>query len=633
MVVPIRNLFRNSTEDLRNKLKCSIDLEYDDGIVKSKPQEAIIMTHILLILPKEQKILSKYHITNYYTNGFFTKSSINKCFEVILEDLVRTNEKYRNRENLKEIYSFMFQINNNIYNYIACKEHKYVTGIHIQDLLDIQMDKKLLKSIDDAKRKPSPNSINKTYEVLEEVIKNNRNNTIAKYYLSGTVNANQIKQLLGSRGYITELNNALFKYPVTSSFTLGMQNLYDLAIESRAGAKALYLSNKAVQDTEYFARELQLITMSLERLVDTDCGSTNYLEWFIKDKDDLERLLGKFLDNGNPITKDDKHLINTLVRIRTPLNCKLPKPNEICTKCFGELAYTIATHSNIGHFCSTIVTQKLTQSILSTKHLATSATSGNFNITEGLNGLIQYKNGNLYFNSKTDTKRNKIIMKIVQDEFKQLTVLRTIENIKNISVSNLSKLYNINICINNKEYILTQKETNKYVSLSHSMLNYILENYSEIDITKDILEINLNKYIQEHYTEPFIVIPNIEYNFLSLSRSIKSLIRTIDTEKTTPEQILQELYNLVNSKLNVNLAILEVIITSLQCNTKDNFNISKDPNNKQIVKSTAIIKRRSLSAAYDWEKVIDNVLSPYSYYRKGIQSHPLDSMIIKSISI
>lgn len=633
MVVPVRNLIRHNSEELRNKLKCSITIEYDDAEVKSKPQEAILMSMILKIIPNNNQILSKYHITNYYTNNFFTKSSINKCFEVILEDIVRSDNRYINRENLKPIYKRMFQINNDIYNTIACKEHRFVTGIHIQDLLDIQMDKRLLKSIDNAKRKPSPNSINKTYEVLEEVIKDNRDNTISKYYLSGTVNANQIKQLLGSRGYITELNNALFKYPVTSSFTLGMQSLYDLAIESRAGAKALYLSNKAVQDTEYFARELQLITMSLERLVDTDCGSTNYLEWFIKDKDDLERLLGKYLDTGNPITKDDTHLINNIVKLRTPLTCNLPNPSEICSKCFGELAYTIATHSNIGHFCSTIVTQKLTQSILSTKHLATSATGANFNIKEELKGLITYRNNNLFFNSKIDTKKLNVVMKIVQDEFKQLTVLRTIENIKNISVSNLSKLYNVNIVINNKEYILTQKETNKYVSLSHSMLFYILDNYSEIDITKDVLEINLNKYIQELYTEPFMVIPNIEYNFLSLSRSIKSLIRTIDTEKTTPEQVLQELYNLVNSKLNVNLAILEVIVTALQCNTKDNFNISKDVNNKQIVKSTAIIKRRSMSAAYDWEKVIDNVLSPFSYYRKGIQSHPLDSMIIPNISI
>lgn len=633
--VKVDKLLYLDKRDLIDKLTSNINLVYHDGVVVSKPQETIMMAYILSVLRDTNiPLLMEYHITNFYNNGLFSKDTINKCFEMIVKRLVEHNPEYQDRKKLAGVYKQIFQINNDIYNDIACKQLRSVSSIHICDLLELQLQDDLLEALFQARQKPSIDTINNTYAVLDNVINRLKYNTVSKYYLSGTVNANQIKQLLGSRGYITELNNAIFPKPVVSSFTLGMNSLYELAIESRAGAKALHLSNKAVQETEYFARELQLLTMSLERLVDADCfkeyGEGEYLEWMINNENDLSLLQGKWLDNDTVISKDDHHLINNVVKLRTVLNCRLPNPQEICTKCFGTLAYTIATHSNIGHFCATVVTQKLTQSILSTKHLSSSAIGNGIQLTADLDNLFHVRNNNTYIRASVNPSKTKICLKIPQSEFKQLSILRNVSNIEKVNPINISRIYNLGVTINGEEYMLFKPARNRYVSLSHSMLFYLLDIYTELDLATDYYEINLDRFITERHGEPIVVIPNMEYNFLSLSKAIKSVFRNLDPEKHIPENVLQEVYNLVNSKLSVNLSILETIVAAFQCRQQD-YVLSRDPNNRRMVKSTAIIRNRSLSAAYDWEKVLENTLSPFSFYRTGVLPHPLDSIIIPSI--
>ena len=633
--VKVDKLLYLDKQELMDRLTSNINLVYHDGVVVSKPQETIMMAYILSVLrDTKTPLLVEYHITNFYNNGLFSKDTINKCYEVIVKRLVEHNPEYQDRKKLAGIYKQIFQINNDIYNNIACKQLRSVSSIHICDLLELQLQDDLLEALFQARQKPSIDTINNTYVVLDNVINRLRNNTVSKYYLSGTVNANQIKQLLGSRGYITELNNAIFPKPVVSSFTLGMNTLYELAIESRAGAKALHLSNKAVQETEYFARELQLLTMSLERLVDTDCfkeyGEGEYLEWMINNENDLSLLQGKWLDNDTVISKDDHHLINNVVKLRSVLNCRLPNPQEVCTKCFGTLAYTIATHSNIGHFCATVVTQKLTQSILSTKHLSSSAIGNSIQITSDLDNLFHVRNNNTYIRASVNPNKTKISLRILQSEFKQLSVLRNVSNLEKVNPINISRIYNLGVIVNGEEYMLFKPTRNRYVSLSHPMLFYLLDIYKELDLTTDYCDIDLSRFISERHGEPIIVIPNMEYNFLSLSKAIKSVFRNLDPEKHIPENVLQEVYNLVNSKLNVNLSILETIVAAFQCRQQD-YVLSRDPKNRRMVKSTAIIRNRSLSAAYDWEKVLENTLSPFSFYRTGVLPHPLDSIIIPSI--
>jgi len=398
--VPVRNFLDFKPLDLLNGLRVNHKVIFEDNVIADMSYKEIIMNRYiwdLITLVPEIAIVSKYNITEHYTNGMYTSKSINKCFEVILKDMINNilipgnNIKF-----LEEIYKHMYVITNAIYNEVVYDNLDYATSININDLLDIQMDPELISAMKEVDLKKDIDSINRTYEILDRNIRHDpklRDNDIAKAYISGQVNPNQIKQVLASRGYVTEIDGSIFKYPIASSFTLGMKDMYDMAIESRSGAKALHLSNKAIQDSEYFARELQLVTMVVEKLEHVDCGNNDYIDWYVRPgsdtisgKSDLSNMVGKRYLNEKGIeeyiTNDHKFLIGTTVKLRSVMKCRLKNKHNICSACLGELSYGFHEHSNVGHLSATTLTQKLTQSILSTKHLTSSATTGSISLDE-----------------------------------------------------------------------------------------------------------------------------------------------------------------------------------------------------------------------------------------------------------
>ena len=67
--------------------------------------------------------------------------------------------------------------------------------------------------------------------------------------------------------------------------------------------------------------------------------------------------------------KKDKHLIGQKIYLRSPMTCASAARGEgICYKCYGDLAYT-TSDINIGKIAAEEVSSKLTQILLSAKHL------------------------------------------------------------------------------------------------------------------------------------------------------------------------------------------------------------------------------------------------------------------------
>lgn len=657
--VCVREFLKFTQSELRQGLKTDLNVIYEDGVVIPMTSKEIIVQRYMLDIFKvidaisnsQVPIRSGICISNFYTNGVLTSKTLNKCFEVILSDVVELIVKPNNsRDCLPMIYSKMYEIFNVIYNDLLYNILHYSNSINIHDFLEIQFEDELLKSMADVVKLKTPESVNKTYEVLDKIIRGNaelkKHNIIARGYISGSVNANQVKQLLASRGYVTELNSSIFNTPVASSFTLGMQHIYDLGIESRSGAKALYLSNRAVQDSEYFARELQLITMIVERLVDGDCGNNDYMDWFVRSsenggKSDLANLIGKYYYNPTTkreevITENHKHLENTTIKLRVAINCKLQDDRAICSKCFGDLYHAIHKHTNIGHFCSTEITEKLTQSILSTKHLSGTASGNSVKLDDVKRNIFTIKSNNYYFKSNIIKRGVDIKLLIGMDNAFGLKDLNPNVDIYKFNPTRISKVSEIMLQITNLKTNETNllnieiKDNNKFGILTYSFLNYVLKTGYVLD-DFDRYVINMNDW---DYTNPLIVMPEFEYNFLNLAKNIKSLLRNIKVIKgegstETPESLLQQLFDLVNFKLDVNIAMLEIVVYAMTVSSikQNDYNLGRNSNDRQMMKSLELITNRSLGAGYAWQDVVNNILSPKSYYGQNGIDHPLDVMI------
>lgn len=665
--VPIREFMKYKPHDLLKNLKNNYHVLYEDDKVLAMKFSEIIITRYCLEIMRDISnipIISKYSISNYYTNNIFTASTINKCFEAMLEDIVNlviipnsktSDEIYKKIDN---IYRYMYQSVNNIYNEVVYDSIEYATSINIINLLDVQMNPELIESIKNVEKEGTYESISEAYDILDRVIRFDprlANNTLGRAYISGQVKAGQVKQVLGPRGHGTEIDSSIFKYPIPTSFTLGMRNMYDVAVESRSGAKALHLSGTAIQTSEYFSRELQFVTMFIEHMVHGDCGSKEYLSWYVRPasevasgKSDLANMVGKrYLneDTGNEeyITKNHTFLEGKIIKLRSPMHCKHKDPHTVCSACFGNLAYGIHKHSNLGHLTGTTLTAAVSQSILSTKHLTGTATSNDIELDPIAAKFFTIKDNDGYAlkPNLTTKNKNKLYLVVTQEEafgLKDLLLNNDVSSIYKLDTTRISRIETILLITEDEQghRIWEQvniRNANKYGSFTYEFLEYIFRSKYTLDAqNRYIIDISNWKGMQA-----IIKLPQVEFSFLALSEQIKSMLKSMKFIKgiknaKTPESLLQELFNIVNSKLNINLALLEVIVYAFMIKSIENRDFTIGRTNgggdAELMDMHGVISGRSMSAVYAWERVVKIMLDPRSFDKKTAVNHPLDVYVM-----
>jgi hypothetical protein len=657
--IPVREFMQYTPMQIMSGVKTNKNVLFEDNVVLPLSSREIIINRYawrVLELVPELAITSNFSVTNYFTNGIYTSKTINKCFEVMLEAIVDAFIRPVNdRSFLPHVYERMYKVFNEIYNELIYDNVNYAVSINIMDFLEIQFDPELIASMQDVYKLKTLDTVNKTYEVLERIIYNKpelKNNIIAKGYISGTFNANQIKQMLASRGYVTEIDSSIFKWPIASSFTLGLSDIYDITIESRSGAKALFLSNRAVQESEYSAREMQLVTMMVEKLVDGDCGNKDYLMWFVRGpeitgKSDIDNLAGKRYLNEETgkeevITKRHKFLEGKTIKLRTAMNCKLTDKRHICTSCFGDLSYGIHDFTSIGHICSTTLTQQITQNILSTKHITSNATTGDIVLDKTAQEFFNIKNKNGYSFKPGLIGKKGVSYKLIITQYEAYGIkdLNPTIDVYKLNPTRVTRIENIILVTseNGKELFhpIVVKDTNKYGALTYEFLEYVLKTgYVLDDFDRYVIDLDGWKT-----TIPFITLPQVEFNFLAMSKNVKKLFKNMkiykgDHSSETPESLLQILFDLVNMKLNVNIAMLEVVIYAFSImSIKDkNYDIGRNSEDTQLMKIEGILSNRSLGGSYGWERVIYTILSPGSFCGRNAVDHPLDVLICPNETI
>jgi len=390
--------------------------------------------------------------------------------------------------------------------------------------------------------------------------------------------------------------------------------------------------------------------MSVEHLVDGDCGNRDYMKWFVRPasmagKSDISNMVGKRFFNEETqqeeiITKNHTHLEGQNILLRTAFGCKLEDKKSVCTHCFGELSYGVHKHSNLGHISATAVTEKVTQSILSTKHLTSSATS---------NGIVLDKTAAEFFNVKAKTSyafkanlinkvRTSYKMIINQAEafgIKDMTKGVDVYKFNPFRISRIESIILMTESHDGKQewYPIVIKDTNKYGSFTYDFLEYIVEEGYTLD-DQDRYIIDLNNWTT---TKPVIIMPQLEYNFLALAKNIKAVFKYMtimkgDRSSETQESMLQKLFDLVNTKLDINIALLEVIVYafSIMSIRDNNYDIGRNSKDTQMMRIKGIMTNRSLGGAYAWEEVLSTILSPTSFNGRNAVDHPMDVLLAPS---
>ncbi len=246
-----------------------------------------------------------------------------------------------------------------------------------------------------------------TEKVVEALTKNSdANNPIWMMADSGARGSvNQIRQLAGMRGLITNTSGATIEIPIKASYREGL-NILEYFISSRGARKGLTDTALRTADSGYLTR--RLVDVAQEVIVlEKDCQTSNGIEVCeIRDGNEVfetlkERLIGRYccedvkdpktgevlVSRKNIMTATDADKIVDAginsVKIRSILTCEAEL--GVCSKCYGiNLARNDVV--SIGEAVGTIAAQSIGEpgTQLTMRNFHTGGIASSEDITQGL---------------------------------------------------------------------------------------------------------------------------------------------------------------------------------------------------------------------------------------------------------
>jgi len=637
--IKVRSLLFKTIEEL-NALPDKFDLIFEDGKEIIATRKKVILSSIFWKLIREYPdtpITYNMYIDSVLDDKPLTSNTHNKLIDNIYIDII--NKYHLHTPKSKEhIWKLIYEVVSDYQNNLNTLSSEYVTSIDILDFIELVENDKIKSTVentvDDYK------SIEVCYNKVKDVIKNEekiQNNPIVIAIKAGLVNINQVLQTIAVRGKVTEVDGTILPRAIMSNFTKGLTDIYEYAAESRSAAKSLYSSDSKLQDSEYVSRRLQQLCMVVENIDYIDCGSNTYLTWTIqgptKDEKgnivyagDLKYMKGKYYLNeldGSllELKETDTHLIGTTIKLRSSIYCKHPDPHKVCEVCYGSLAKNVSRFVNIGHFSVTTLTQQLTQSILSTKHLDYNSSGVTIILNEQTSRYFITNETKTSYKVKSSFKDKNVKIVINKDEVSGIDEIKLCQDVSTLSPIRLSSIEYIEIVYNDKDRdvreLIKLAQGNKKVIFSEEFIRYIKINKWKLD-HRNNLNFDLSNW---DFELPIFSLPEVEYSFsdhsVLIAKTIESSVKNIK-ERCTPgkaESTLKELFYLCNSKINVNLSLLEVIIYSLMVNGLDQYALGRNRSKGELGVAKQCIHNRSLGTAYTYEDITKLILNPRSFFK------------------
>ena len=590
-----------------------------------------------------------HHVRHVLKGAPLGSKTHTDLLSILFKDAVETYQ-LELPEQREPLLDLIYEITNNVHNGVTKLAEAHVSSIDILDFIEV-IEHPEIKELN-ANTPHTYEAIYSTYARIKEILRGDRtlaNNALARALKTGMANENQIMQCVSLLGYRTEVDGWIMKVPVMSNFTTGMYTPYYLAAESRSAAKSLYFAEAPLQDSEYFARRLQQLTMVVEGISHTDCHSTDELNWRVKPPEfdnegkmtyrgDLAYMAGKYYrdeESGKlkEITFDDKSLYNKVIKLRSPLTCKHHNPHHVCKICFGGLHVNVSRFANLGHLCSVTMTQQTTQTVISNKHYDGSSVSTPILLSEDARRFLETNKAKNAYLVKSNWRKAKPALTIVSGEAYGLTDVLNIADTDDLNLTRVSSIENIEITVTDNKTLFKAPiyvaQGNRKAVLSHDFLKFVKKNRWTVDDVGNFV-FDLSSW---DFSKAVLVLPEMEYSFSDHSKQITKIIESTMkdiTDRTKPHSALstlQELFYLVNSKLNVNLAALEIIIYAAMVGNKGAYNMGRNSPTATLGVASKIITNRSLSTAYAYEGQDVTLSSPSSFFKLDRPSSPFDAFI------
>lgn len=607
---------------------------FDDGkVVTLREREIIFNRYIweLFRLCPSVPILSAHSVSSFTEGGAYNADTHIQMFDAIFKYIVKTLGIRRHID--KEPYlRCIYDAIDNIQNEIVGNAAPSVFTIDATDFVDVAKNPEIVSIAENLQS--TPESIERAYKAIKTYVTTNKStNRFLRAYRAKAVNDNQANQCIGPRGLISDLDRTVYRTPVKSGFIRGMGSLYEMLVESLTAAKSLNANGSNIQTSEYTSRRLQLLSMVVDRIAFGDCGSTEYMRIVVTPQN-LECLRGKryLLADGTlgTIQGDEEDLFDKIIQIRTTLGCKYHDSSRVCTTCLGEMSGNFEESSNLGYTVTAYLMEKITQSILSTKHLTHSVRKSLIKL-EGLGAKYFYanENGDLMFHPDLDLKGLQLILP--NSKVGKLVDVLNLQH-TNIGLSKIGELEDVVIRDTKHKTPVNEKLYVSYKDRPSVLTRYLLEYIKTCDMQSDPRGNFVIPLDSIDKSKPIFNNPLKETNIISFVNRISSIIELNKDKITDPYEKLDLLFTTTLEKFKCNLFVLEVLIysTTVFNAMNSNYRLGRNSPVAQTESKHPIFHNRDFSALGAYEEQMSAIKDdPIAVFNPhGKQSHPMNVFFV-----
>lgn len=549
-----------------------------------------------------------------------------------------------------------------LYNALTYRLEAYVTSISAWDAVEVlyspevQEINQRLSSID--ARDPRNQgmvepAIAKAAEEVAAVLRKPTylpHNQMVGIVRSNVYSMGQIVQCVNARGQGQDIDQSVFPLPIMYGFIEGIRGLHDSMVESRSAALSLFLNKAPLALVEYFNREMQLVVAPLRNLHrGQDCRAKQLIAWTVQ-KDNLKNLHGLYYrlpgDSEQvalrPIRPNNVELIGKTVLLRTALTCEHPDEYGVCETCFGELGLSVPRQTNIAHVAVTELCARVSQKVLSNKHLVGSAIVSEFVIAGADKKYIRTLASGFQIATAASLDVRKTQIMISKEDASNVADVMTIENMNQVSPDRISQMSDVTFVVEDEDGGVSYEPVSvgmgsRKASFSIDFLIYLSRKRYDIDPQSGDLIINLDGWDPDL---PIWVLPRKHASMLEFLGDVKDQVkvngRNSDKEfldlsnHDSLAQALAEFYDTVTSKFSLNLTHLAVILAATLVRSKadDDYRLPLPGGNREFARFSDNMTMRSLSAVAAHENQAAQYRDPKSYVIKDRPTHPFDAIIL-----
>jgi hypothetical protein len=473
---------------------------------------------------------------------------------------------------------------------------------------------------------------------------NLRSNSLVRMARTGVVKKNQLLQCVAPRSSVTEIDEEDFPNAITRGYAMGLRRIDWSLMESASARKAILLAHSDLRNTEYRARRLQILEMSVRRLHPGDCGSTKYLDFLVSEKD-LPFLAGSYYLNEETqkleaIRKNMTHLIGKRIKKRYAVGCCHHDESGVCATCFGELSMAVFPESNLGHMCTVTLTEKMSQAVLSTKHLDGTTSIELISIPEQYRRFLRSsKDGVSYYVNQQ--LRGRVKIRIPAKCVRNIADIFEIDDLSQIVPGRISEFKLIGFEVDTgrvqESTDILVGQGHKSASLSDHFLSYLRDKKKTGEVP---YEIDNGVYVFDitdfDKSQAIFTLPMRSYNMADYAHEIGVLIESSQKnlerrgQFITPENLLMELYETVSAKLTISMSVLEVIVLGACVRNPKNYDyrIPRGNTERGLATLNNLMAYRSFSTPLSYQGHATTLMDPMSYLITNRPDHPMDHMFM-----